>query len=50
MGLIYQSGVGMCADLSVGIVVRKGARVIYENCEYGQSQRTTQRVLINMAV
>lgn len=40
----------MCADKGAGIMVQKDARVSYENSIYGQSQHTSQFVLINAAV
>lgn len=44
VALIYQSRVETCADLRVGVVVRKDARVILEHFASSQSQSTNQRL------
>lgn len=47
--LISQSFLEKCSDLNADVMVQKDACVIHESFLYGQSQRTTQRVLINAA-
>ena len=49
MALIYQSCVETGADPGVKIILRRGPRVIYETFVLLQSERTTDRVLINVA-